>query len=192
MLQSADFVTEAVHRVPGDTAPVALVCAADSDAQAIAIAIALARPAARSAVLVSVKGQQTNALLEPAGPFDKVHLVPAAMKALSREFLQQSGIELMARVRHADYVAQERARGLTVTENPSLVAWEALPESLRASNRLFAQAIGDIIGDLGGVLVPLRGVQTYEPLLSPGPLLERLAINEHDRWMSALRSEGWT
>ena len=51
----------------------------------------------------------------------------------------------MAMARHEDYCAAERLRGITSRDNPSLVSWDDLPESLKDSNRRFAVAVGSVL-----------------------------------------------
>lgn len=189
--EAADLSLEAGRAAESDTA-LALVCLADSDARAIARALILARPPSRPAVYVSVQGQQTGALLDSTGVVRKVHLVPTRIEAMSGEILQQSGPELMARVRHEEYVAEERSHGSTIADNPSLVAWDELPESLKESNRRFAESVGEVIHALGGWLMPLRSLESNDTFLAVGDTLERLAENEHERWMAALVDDGWT
>jgi voltage-gated potassium channel Kch len=187
---SADVVVEA-RSTEASAAPVAFVCLTGSDAAAMARGLALAKLPTREAVYVAVQGQQTDALLEAAGTRGTVHLVPVDFRAMSDEFLHHSGHELMARVRHEEYVAQELSKGVTPDQNSSLVGWGDLPESLKESNRRFAETIGEAIHALGGRLVPLRQLEAEQTLFQSGDVLERLAMKEHDRWMAALRSDGW-
>jgi RyR domain len=72
------------------------------------------------------------------------------------------------------------------------VPWEELPESLKTSNRRFAESAGELVSTLGGSLVPLRHLEAIDHSFTSGQMLERLAANEHVRWMEALRSDGWT
>ena len=44
---------------------------------------------------------------------------------------------------------------------------------------------------LGGSLVPLQHMESEVTLLASGDTLERLAMNEHERWMESLLSDGW-
>ena len=168
---------------------VVLVCLSASDATAMARALALSRSLSRP-VYVSVRGQQTSGLLESAGVAGDVRLVTSDLKAVTDDFFHQSGPELMARVRHEEYVTRERSRGVTVRDNPSLVSWEDLPDSLKESNRRFADSIGEVLHALGGSLVPLKHLEPDQPFRD-GPVLERLAVAEHERWIASLRRDGW-
>jgi hypothetical protein len=101
--------------------------------------------------------------------------------------------EVLARLRHDEYMRGERSRGATVMTNPSMVPWEDLPESLRDSNRAFADGIGRKLTEYGCALVPapLSRADGADPVFAPGEV-EELAREEHDRWMNDLRMLGWS
>lgn len=187
---AADVVVEPPS-TSSSSAAVAFVCMTGPDSLAMARGLALSAAPDRIAVYVAVQGQQTDALLESTVTRTAMHLVSVDFRALGDEFLRQSGHELMARARHEDYLAQERAKGATITENPSLVNWQDLPTTLKESNRRFAGAVAEIIHDLGGQLVPLRELEARSALFESSSVLERLAMDEHERWMAALREDGW-
>lgn len=177
--------------VAGEAAPLALVCLVEADAAAVTRGLVLARRMPGTHVIVGVyrPGSET---LEAAGPLsERLHLIPAKFEALGNELLQRSSIELMARVRHEDYVAREQAKGATQDTNTSLVAWEALPESLKESNRAFAEAVGQAVGKLSASLIPLNGPVPDAALPVPPDLLNDLARGEHERWVTALQRDGW-
>jgi hypothetical protein len=98
----------------------------------------------------------------------------------------------MARARHEDYVAQARARGESVESNPSLAAWDELPESLKESNRRFVESIAHLVDELGGSVQPLRDLTPAQDFPPDTDSLELLARQEHERWSSALVADGWT
>jgi hypothetical protein len=122
---------------------------------------------------------------------DRVHLVSAGLPALARDLFTHSGLEIIARARHADYVHQELSRQGADGGNPSLVEWERLPESLKDSNRRFAQSVGSAVGELGGALRPLTAAPTGADLDLPADRLEELAQREHERWVRDLQRDGW-
>jgi hypothetical protein len=71
---------------------------------------------------------------------------------------------------------------------PSIEPWDRLPESLKHSNRSQAAAIPDKARSIGCRIAPLNGPPTS---LSPAEL-ERLARDEHERWVKERREAGWT
>ena len=182
-----------VNEIEGDqdrSPEVALVCIS-SAATAVATALAVARQPSTREVVVSMHRLATEGMLDHVRVDARVHLVSAGLTALDLDhFLHHSGCELMAEARHEDYLAQEFALRHTTADNPSLVPWSALPESLKASNRRFAQALGPLIHGLGGRIGPLRGPVPTESFLT-GPQLEELARSEHDRWSADLERDGW-
>jgi len=172
--------------------PVALACLVEDDAAAITRGLVLARQLPGTDVLVTVFRDGSETTLEAAGvTVPRLHLVSVRMDALGRELLEHSGVELMAKVRHEDYVRRERAGGSTQQDNPSLVEWERLPDSLKESNRRFAECVAAVMTELGGAVVPLTGPASDDGLGVDAATLDRLARAEHERWMEALGRDGW-
>jgi hypothetical protein len=93
------------------------------------------------------------------------------------DVLLHGALDREARAIHEAYVAEEKAKGLIPIENPALVSWEDLPESLRQANR--AQA--DHIPIKQRALAVSRSEQ----------MLEALAEAEHRRWMAEKILAGW-
>jgi hypothetical protein len=159
-------------------------------ADALAAAASLVRQLGEASIFVDVPRVDGAAALRRSGfPVDRVTFLTSAHDVLGASLFAGSARELMARAKHADYVEQERARGVPVDENPSLRPWEELPDSLRLSNRRFADSIGNRLADLGAALEPLTGA-VGDPGVDPR-LVEELARTEHDRWMEDLIADGW-
>jgi hypothetical protein len=99
--------------------------------------------------------------------------------------------EIIARAMHEEYCRKQAAEGETPATNPSMVAWEHLPESLRESNRRQADHISVKLRAIGCALAPLDqwSAPTFE--LGAGEI-EHLARLEHDRWMAERLLDGWT
>lgn len=182
----------AAGEVPaGDLPSLALVCLVEADATAITRGIVLARHLPGTHVVAAVYRPRSEQTLDAAGDITAfLHLVPAKFEALGTELLDRSSVEIMARVRHEDYVAKERARGGSRATNPSLVPWDELADSLKESNRAFAQALSHTLTQLNAGVAPLTAALPAELPLSPDAL-ESLARSEHERWASALESDGW-
>jgi len=188
--QAADLVTLADEHDVADG--LAIVCPLGGSAPGVARGLSLAKSARCPHVFVAVDAQQSSAVLQAVGVSANLHIVRVDAEQFAPELLTQTGPELMARARHDDYVAVELARGVSLKQNPSLVPWEQLPESLRNSNRRFVDSIGEVVQRLGGWLVPLRALeQTKTSVVSDETLLDELAKKEHDRWMTDLRHDGW-
>lgn len=175
------------------TCALALVCREGSDGRALSAALGIAGERHVRDVFVCSTLPSGRAVLDLKGVSRKIHLVPAG--AAFREpdaFFGHSWIELMAMARHEDYCATERLRGITSADNPSLVTWDELPESLKDSNRRFAVAVGSVLGEIGAGLVPLGRPLAHDAMPVGRDRLETLAQQEHVRWMSDLVRDGWT
>lgn len=161
-----------------------------SHADALAGASALARRLDRAAIIAEVPWIESVAALRRSGyPVDRVRFVDAEAQVLGPALFERSARELIARARHAEYVDRERRKGVTPDQNPSMRPWEELSDSLRESNRRFADSVGRRLADLDAELEPLAG-PVEPPRLDPA-LIEELARVEHDRWVEDLTADGW-
>jgi voltage-gated potassium channel Kch len=157
----------------------------------IAEAIASAREQPDAHVVVAIDAEGIEPLKGLLGSLsERLHIVPVTSASLAKGLLEDSAIEVMAQAKHDDYLEMERAKGLTAVDNPSLVSWEELPESLRDSNRRFAASVAQLLDSLGASLEPLRD-ESGQALELRKEDLEALAIREHDRWEADLRKDGW-
>jgi hypothetical protein len=119
-----------------------------------------------------------------------VHPFGVLSAALTPTMLLRGTNEVMARANHANYVRNQRARGSA--DDVSLVPWDDLPESLKNSNRRFADSVGSALEAIGYVLVPAPVLESgrSSPTFS-NEELEHLAQREHDRWIADLLRDGW-
>jgi NAD(P)-dependent dehydrogenase (short-subunit alcohol dehydrogenase family) len=117
---------------------------------------------------------------------------PVLSRTLRPELLLLSTREIVARIRHQHYLDREGARGATRDSNPSMVPWDELPDSLKDSNRAFADGIGRKLGDAGCGLVPasLADGQVTEGLFDEAEV-DAFARREHERWLRDLAARGW-
>jgi hypothetical protein len=95
----------------------------------------------------------------------------------------------IARVIHERYRLARQRDGDNPGTNPSMVAWEELPEHLRESNRRHARDIGHKLSEIHCVLIP-RVDQDRDGVLNDDEI-ERLAQLEHGRWHDDRKSAGW-
>jgi hypothetical protein len=170
----------------------AYVCEEDETA-GLAAALALSeRPGAVWHAVLAVE-DETVGVGRALGPYlvsGRLELFGILSNVLTPTLLAQGTNEILARVKHAHYVKCERERG-GAAGNASCVPWDRLDESLKESNRLFADSIGRKLAAAGCVLVPV-------PLADPEPSfgfsddeVEELARAEHERWCDDLMGEGW-
>lgn len=163
------------------------------DALALAAAAVLAQHVrCRAGVVVDVAEDLPAGTLETAGlGLPGVIPVAAARRVLGPDLLLDTAGEAVARARHEAYVRAELAAGHTPAGNPSLVSWDELPETLKESNRRYADAIGRAVLELGGRLVPLDPLAPPPEVDLEPDVVERLARAEHERWTRDLRDDGW-
>lgn len=172
--------------------PVLGVVAGLDDASAIGAGAELARALPSAVVRVAVSdGAVRDALDQTRLRCVSVELVAARSSALGSALLNESATELLARAKHNDYFARETVRQVAVQDNPSMVSWEQLPESLRESNRRFAASVGGKLASIGASLAPIGASVPVEDLVLDPSLLEHLAKTEHDRWVADLTTDGW-
>jgi hypothetical protein len=99
-------------------------------------------------------------------------------------------LEQLARAVHEEYVQSRLAEGGHAADDPSLVSWDELPETLKASNRSQAMQMEKKLGAVGCALVPLHGREAA-PFKFTDDEVEQLARMEHDRWVDERRRSGW-
>ena len=99
--------------------------------------------------------------------------------------------EALARAMHENYVREQQAKGDGADANPSLVPWEETEESLKESNRRFADGIGEKLRAAGCVVRPASGDSAEVPFQFTDQEIEVLARIEHDRWAADLERDGW-
>lgn len=190
------WAAERIHTVsslPNDLEPEVILVAGYPEAQALSEATGLARRFPNAELITAVQDVDVSNALEGTGvELTRVTLVPVEAAVLSKMLLESSTIETVARARHAEYVAQQTARGDTQETNTSLVSWEELPDSLREANRRFAEGVASALAELGAEVVPLSGAPSASELDLPEPVLERLAYLEHERWRRDHERDGWT
>lgn len=106
------------------------------------------------------------------------------------ELLDDGAHETLARIIHEDYVEREKEKGLTVEQNPSMIAWESLPDELKEANRRQADHIGIKLAALGYGIKPWREYGG-EKFKFKNEEIFKLAKMEHKRWRDEKDQEGW-
>lgn len=186
---AATLSTELVVE-PSDTEPAAAFVAGLTHADALAGASILAKELRRATIVAEVATANSSTALSRSGfPVGRVRMVDADAQVLGGALFDGSAREVIARARHAYYVHQDLKRGVTPDENPSQRPWDELPDSLRESNRAFADSVGNRLADLGAELEPLTGPPV--PAAISDELIEELARVEKDRWNADLLAKGW-
>jgi hypothetical protein len=179
-----------------DRSPTSVYVRLEREAQTLAAALALRRhPDVRAEPVVLVVDDETTGVATTLrGDAGDRSLVAFGMlrEALTPELLERGAHEQIARAMHDSYLAEQLAHGDSAERNPSLVTWAELPESLKDSNRRFADAVGAKLAgsDLVVIPAPLPTEQPVSAFLSRAEV-EELARAEHDRWCRDLLRDGW-
>jgi voltage-gated potassium channel Kch len=114
-------------------------------------------------------------------------------EATSQRLLLRGVNELIARAQHVQWMRHLRSTaGDAAADNPNFKPWDELTDEQKEFNRRFADDISAKLETIGAVIVP-------RPLPDPAgdgfsftaDELERLAREEHDRWMQQRLRDGW-
>ncbi len=100
--------------------------------------------------------------------------------------------ELLAEATHQKYLEREYGKGITEEENPSAVSWEDLTEDVRDQNRAQAKSLIWNLRNYGYRVVPMRyWDELYMKFDKNDPIIEALAIREHDRYVKMKKGQGY-
>jgi hypothetical protein len=126
--------------------------------------------------------------LEGAEPTLRIVSLPDV--ACTAELVTGGLVERLARGIHDAYRTRQRAAGVDRSD-PSVAAWDDLPETLRDSNRHQAAHYSEKLRGIGCDLVNLDG-PSVPTFAFDADELELLARLEHERWVAERRRDGWT
>ena len=180
----------------GEPATTSYVCRSDETA-ALTTALALrAGAGCAGPVVVAVADEDSGvarALRAEGRALEGIHAFGVLSHALTPDLLEHSETEVLARAKHEEYLRAEARRGHTdPTQSPSLLPWAELPDSLKESNRRFADGISNKLQDSRCILVPAPLADPDDPGFAfNAEEVEALAIKEHDRWVEDLQRDGW-
>lgn len=104
------------------------------------------------------------------------------------DYLSVEVRDRIARAIHERYRRNQRDR--KPADDPAMLPWDELAETLRHSNRDQAADIWKKVQAVGCRIAPADGIAVAAVLTEAE--LERLAVLEHERWVGERRSSGWT
>jgi TrkA-N domain/RyR domain len=188
-------IASAVERGHGGSPTSAAYVCLPSEAESLSIGLALdAAPAlsgvpivvvvrdSRSGLALALRDDETNDLCQ----FGLLE------RALTPAMLEQGTSEALARAKHEHYVECELERGTPADENASMVPWSRLADSLKESNRRFADSVGVKLAEARCTLVPAPLADPATPRFAfTDDEVEWLGRAEHDRWCTDLEADGW-
>lgn len=111
-------------------------------------------------------------------------------RVLKPELLLTGTHEILARAIHEEYRRDRLEKGETIESNPSLVAWEELPETLKNSNRRQADYMGVKLKTVGCYIVPMTDWNA-DSVKFTADEIESMSQMEHDHWMKERLDDGW-
>jgi hypothetical protein len=176
---------------------IAYVCL-DDDSFGLSTALALRQRVSGAGIPIVVRMRHDAGLatllsgLEgDAKGFDSLHAFGLLDQTCTPELVLGGTYALLARAIHDRYLRTQREAGVTPEENPSLVAWESLPEDLKESCQRQADDIGSKLRAIGCTIVPLTDWSAELFRFEPHEI-EVLAKMEQERWLRERLGEGWT
>jgi voltage-gated potassium channel Kch len=189
--QSGDMLVDA----QGECTLTEVYVALDDESAALSAALTLhGQPATRGVPIVVVLDDETSAvagaLRGSVSYAHNVHPFGLLTAALTPTVVLRGTNEVLARANHMNYVRNQRDAG--APDHASLAPWEDLPESLRNSNRRFADSIGSALEAIGYIIVPATPLDPIRSLPAfADDEVELLGRREHDRWLADLLRDGW-
>jgi len=122
--------------------------------------------------------------------FRRIHAFGLLDNTCTPALLISGTHERLARIIHEEYVKKMRKNGKIEKDNPSMVPWNKLPESLKESNRRQADHISIKLKKLGCGITPIK--DWNEPLFEfEEEEIEKMAKLEHTRWTEERKNTGW-
>ncbi len=125
------------------------------------------------------------------GEFAGLHAFGLIDRICNPGLLTAGAYEIIARAAHEEYVSEQQEKKILPADDPALVEWDKLPESLKESNRDQAAHVGMKLQAVGCELAPLGGRES-EPFSFKTQEVEELAVMEHERWVKERLRNGWT
>ncbi|MBP1823163.1 NAD-binding protein [Mycobacterium sp. OAE908] len=159
----------------------------DEDALEAALSLRHALDAGIPLVVALSRAHGVARLIEDArasGALRSIDVFPTLENVCTTEFVQGGSFELIAVAVH------NRWREEQLAENKPAPLWEELDESRRDSSRAQARDIPVKLHMIGCVIAPLRDWGASDFTFDPEEV-EKLAIEEHDRWIDERVQAGW-
>lgn len=140
------------------------------------VVVALSHPHGVAGLLVDVK---------KAGALTNVDVFPTMERACSVELVWGGSFEPLAETIHDRWRAQQ------LEEHKPAPSWEELDEPRKESNRAQARAIAVKLDSIKCALAPLQNWDATKDFTFTDEELEKLAIDEHNRWWRERLDAGW-
>jgi hypothetical protein len=142
----------------------------------VPVVVALSHPHGVAGLLGDVK---------KAGALANIDVFPTMERACSVELVWGGSFEPLAEDIHDRWRAQQ------LKEHKPAPSWEELDESRKESNRAQARAIAVKLHSIHCAMAPLQTWDATKDFTFTEEELEKLAIDEHDRWWRERLDAGW-
>jgi hypothetical protein len=194
-VDASDDRTDVVGRQELVTGPDALVLVCEEDDNTgLRAALRLHRILPRTVkIVLTVTGRLgTEGLLRltRAESLPNLEAFPVLDQVCLPEVFLKGRLELLAQAVHANYVADERARGQRPPTDRALVPWEELPETLRAANRAQVDDIGEKLKTIQCRMEPTATWVVPTAAFTETEVHD-LSVAEHERWKKERLDAGW-
>jgi hypothetical protein len=132
-----------------------------------------------------------TAVCEYAGARQLAKKYPGLHRIYRVRARRELRLEELAKAVHASYLEEARKRGETPETSSSLRSWGELSEDLKDANRAQVADIPNKLRAIGWEMVSAGGIPANQFAMTPEQI-EKLATEEHDRWMEERRRRDWT
>lgn len=154
----------------------------------IPIVIRMVEESGLAALLGDASAQKQS--LERLKTSRGLYAFPVLESTCTVDLLHSTPRDVLARAAHEEYRRDQMRLGVTESDNPSLVAWEALPADLQAANYRWIDRLQSHIAAAGYSITPL--VDWDAPSMKlPDEIVEQMARDEHQWWRADRESQGW-
>jgi hypothetical protein len=140
------------------------------------VVVALSHPHGVAGLVVDVKR---------AGALANVEVFPTMERACSVELVWGGSFEPLAEEIH------ERWRAQQLKDNKPAPTWQELDESRKESNRAQARAMAGKLHSISCAMAPLQSWDASKDFTFTAEELEKLSIDEHNRWWHERLDAGW-
>lgn len=171
----------------------AFVCL-DDDTAGLTAALALSHHLNGMKGLILVRMDNNPGLAQLVGDQEtgEMPIIPFnSLSIAARSDLVLGGIrEMLARAIHDQYLGTLSRIEPANAETP-VIPWDQLPERLKESNRLQAEAILEKIRAIGCDIIPMTDWTATTFSFTPDEI-EYLGGMEHERWLTTMRNQGFS
>jgi hypothetical protein len=182
--------------VRDDPTPDVVYVCPDDDASAVLAGLevrrVLAGTGARIVVVLERSGGLARLLEDAPSPAGSPSMIVVGLldEVCRPEVLLAGTTELLARALHETYLV-ELTGAPADPDDPARQPWDALPETLRESNRDHAAHVAVKLAAVGHTIGPLVDWQAAQRPFGDEDV-EHMARLEHDRWVDERTRQGWT